>query len=100
MKRTRFNRTYTKRLTRNVLLMGLVGGFVPYILSVCDKDPVTELGIAWVTGVVAVCIGYFIRGFKDSKEVADNKYRYDILEREQGNEDIYGSNDGHFASDI
>ena len=26
------------------------------------------MGIAWVTEVVAVTLGYFVRGFKDTKE--------------------------------
>lgn len=81
--RNRFSRTYTKKITRDILFVGIVGSFMPYILSALDKDPVMELGIAWVSGVVTVCIGYFVRGFKDSKEVADNSYRYDVLERSE-----------------
>lgn len=26
------------------------------------------MGIAWVTEIVAVALGYFVRGFKDTKE--------------------------------
>lgn len=77
----RFTRTYTKKLTRDILIVGVINGTMPYILSIAGKDPVEELGIAWVTGVVAVCLGYFIRGFKDSKEVADNQYKMELLER-------------------
>lgn len=92
MKRNRFDKTYTKRITRNVLCIGVIGGFMPYVLSMIEKDPVSELGIAWVTGVVGVSIGYFVRGFKDSKEVADDDYRKEVLERKAYYEDITARN--------
>lgn len=53
---------------------------MPYVLSAFGKDPVQELGQVWVLGIVAVCLGYFVRGFKDSKEVADDDYRRQKLE--------------------
>lgn len=49
-------------------MIGVVNGTIPFILSAFDKDPCVEMGIAWVTEIVAVALGYFVRGFKDSKE--------------------------------
>lgn len=79
--KNRYNKTYTKKLTRNVLFIGVINGTMPYILSMMDKDPCVELGQVWVMGIVAVCLGYFVRGFKDTKEIADNDYKYALLER-------------------
>lgn len=75
----RMGKTYTKKLTRNLLIIGTLGGFFPYILSFCGKEPVSELGQVWVLGIVAVCLGYFVRGFKDTKSMCDAKYRKERL---------------------
>lgn len=53
---------------------------MPYILSFFGKEPVSELGQVWVLGIVAVCLGYFVRGFKDTKSMKDNEYRCRRLE--------------------
>ena len=58
----------TKRITRTLLIIGVIGGLMPYVLAVFDKQPVESMGIAWVTEIVAVCLGYFVRGFKDTAE--------------------------------
>lgn len=55
--------------------MGVINGTVPYVLSYLGKEPVEDLGKVWVIGIVAVCLGYFVRGFKDSKEAADDELR-------------------------
>lgn len=64
----RFGMTWTKNITRWLLIIGVINGIMPYILSACGKDPCSEMGIAWVTEIVAVALGYFVRGFKDTKE--------------------------------
>lgn len=56
---------------------------IPFALSLINKDPVYELGIAWVTEIVAVALGYFVRGFKDSKAEHES-----MIEREEKR--IYG----------
>lgn len=68
MKRKRYGVTWTKRITRDLLIIGVIGGAMPFVLSFLDKEPCTEMGIAWVTEIVAVALGYFVRGFKDTKE--------------------------------
>lgn len=64
----RFGITWTKGITKYLLIIGVVNGTVPFLLAACDKEPCVEMGIAWVTEVVAVALGYFVRGFKDTKE--------------------------------
>lgn len=64
----RFGITWTKQITRWLLIIGVINGMAPFVLSVFDKEPCVEMGIAWVTEIVAVALGYFVRGFKDTKE--------------------------------
>lgn len=78
MSRVYRKRTLTKKLTRNLLIVGTIGGFMPYILSVFEREPVEQLGIAWVSGVVGIVLGYFVRGYKDTKAECE----HDLSERE------------------
>lgn len=71
--RKQSRKTLTKRITYSMIIVGCIGGYIPYILSLFGREPVEELGIAWVTGVVGVCIGYFVRGFKDTKAMKDHE---------------------------
>jgi len=64
----RFGLTWTKQITKWLLIIGVINGMAPFVLSVFDKEPCVEMGIAWVTEIVAVSLGYFVRGFKDTKE--------------------------------
>jgi hypothetical protein len=71
----KFSLTWTKQITRSLLILGVMGGMAPYFLSVFDKQPCTEMGIAWVTEIVAVALGYFVRGFKDTKSEEDTRLK-------------------------
>ena len=64
----RFGVTWTKNITRILLIVGVVEATAPYILSAFGKEPCETMGAAWVTEIVAVALGYFVRGFKDTKE--------------------------------
>lgn len=55
--------------------MAIISGNIPYILSFLNKEPVSSLGEAWVVSVVAVSLGYLVRGYKDSKAESDDNYR-------------------------
>lgn len=69
MKRHRENRrTYTKRAVKALLIVGVINGSVPYILSAFGREPVSDLGIAWVTGVVAVMVGYMGKSYFETKQ--------------------------------
>lgn len=71
----RFGETRTQKVVLYLLIIGVIGGFVPYILSAFGCDPVSEMGVAWVTSIVAVALAYFIRGYKDTKSEEDLKFR-------------------------
>ena len=69
MRRHRENRrTYTKRAVKALLIVGVINGSVPYILSAFGREPVSDLGIAWVTGVVAVMVGYMGKAYFERKQ--------------------------------
>lgn len=82
----RFTVTWTKNITRILLIIGVIGGMAPFILSLCDKDPCSEMGIAWVTEIVAVALGYFVRGFKDTKEQEKVRLLESGISYEENNE--------------
>ena len=70
--------TWTKAITRILLIIGVIGGLMPYILSIFDKQPVESMGIAWVTEIVAVCLGYFVRGYKDTYAEEQMKFEREM----------------------
>lgn len=84
----RFGITWTKNITRILLIIGVIEATMPYILSALGREPCETMGVAWVTEIVAVALGYFVRGFKDTKE--SEKVR--LYENNQTNEseDIQG----------
>lgn len=67
-------KTYTKKAVTFMLVIGAINGTVPFILSALGKEPVSELGIAWITEVVAVIIGYLIKSFKENKQEAIQRH--------------------------
>ena len=77
-----FGITWTKKITKWLLIIGVVNGTAPFILSMFDKEPCVEMGIAWVTEIVAVALGYFVRGFKDTKESEKIRIQEANIEKE------------------
>ena len=69
----RYSLTWTKQITRYLLIIGVLMAIVPYILAFCGKDPCESVAIAWITEIVAVAIGYFVRGFKDTRSEVQQK---------------------------
>lgn len=89
----KMNKTYTKKLTRNMLIISTIGGFTPYMLSFFGKEPVGEVGIAWITAIAAMTLGYFVRGFKDTRSEKDCEDRSKWLEHIMNvSRETYGSN--------
>lgn len=69
MRRHRENRrTYTKRAVKALLIIGVVNGTMPFILSFFGKEPTAELGIAWITEIVAVILGYMAKAYFETKQ--------------------------------
>lgn len=75
MKEVKKKITWTKTIVRYLLIIGVINGTLPFILSAFDKNPASEMGIAWVTEIVAVALAYFVRGFKDTKEEENTRLR-------------------------
>lgn len=69
MRRHRENRrTYTKRAVKALLIIGVISAEVPFVLSFCGKEPTAELGIAWITEIVAVILGYLCKAYFETKQ--------------------------------
>ena len=86
MKRHRENRrTYTKRAVKALLIVGVINGSVPYILSAFGREPVSDLGIAWVTGVVAVMVGYMGKSYFETKQ--ERKQDFEELKYMEGHDE-------------
>lgn len=84
-RKTQDKKTYTKKVVQAVLIIGVLGGITPFILSAFGRDPVSELGIAWVTEIVAVCIGYFCKAYFETKQ--ERKQRLEDYLAVANNED-------------
>ena len=50
----RFGVTWTKNITRILLIVGVAEATAPYILSAFGREPCETMGAAWVTEIVAV----------------------------------------------
>ena len=50
------------------MIIGVINGSVPFILSAFGRESVSDLGIAWVTGVVAVMVGYMGKAYFETKQ--------------------------------
>lgn len=61
-------RTYTKTAVKALLIIGVINAEVPFILSAFGKDPVVTLGVAWITEIVAVILGYMLKAYFAKKE--------------------------------
>lgn len=67
MKR-RQRRRFTKCAVKVLLAIGTVNATLPFVLSAFDKNPVSEMGIAWVTEIVAVTSGYLCKSYFETKQ--------------------------------
>lgn len=67
-------KTYTKKAVTCLLIVGCINGTLPFVLSAFGKDPVTELGIAWIINIVAVIIGYLLKSYKENKQKAIQRH--------------------------
>lgn len=83
----KFGVTWTKKITRCLLIIGVVNGTTPFILAAFGKEPCSEMGIAWVTEIVAVALGYFVRGFKDTQEAEKTRLQEIQLQAESEEEE-------------
>lgn len=68
-------KTFTKQAVKWILIIGCINATIPFVLSAFGRDPVTELGIAWITEIVAVILGYLIKSFNENKQAAIQRHQ-------------------------
>lgn len=78
-------RTYTKRAVKALLIIGVINGTMPFILSFFDKEPAAELGIAWITEIVAVILGYMAKAYFETKQ--ERKQDLDDFKAKEANDE-------------
>lgn len=80
--------TFTKQKVSFLLFVGVIGAFIPYILSAFDRNPVEAIGLAWITEIVAVILGYLIKSFNETKEEEKKRLEwYKATKEEEDNRD-------------
>lgn len=84
-------KTYSKKAVKALLVIGVLNAEVPYILALIGREPCIEMGVAWITEVVAVILGYLCKAFFETKQ----KRKQDLLDFKAGmmSEDNYDGND-------
>lgn len=60
--------TFTKNKVDFLLAAGVIGAFIPYVLAFLGKETVEAIGLAWITEIVAVILGYYIKSYKETKQ--------------------------------
>ena len=82
--------TFTKIAVRLLLAFGLVNATMPYVLSMTGRDPVTELGTAWLAEVIGVFGIYAFKAYFETKQEAKQELenrKQDLEEYQAGLED-------------
>lgn len=83
-------KTYTKKIVQVVLILGIIGGMAPFILSAFGKESVAELGIAWVSEIVAVCLGYFCKAYFETKQEKKQRLEDYMAVNDQNDDESVG----------
>lgn len=65
-------RTFTKVAVRILLIIGVINAMIPYLLAAFDKEPSVALGVAWITEVIAVILGYMCKAHFDKNKEREN----------------------------
>lgn len=84
-------RTFTKIAVRILLIIGVINGMIPYVLAAFDKEPSVALGVAWITEVIAVIIGYMCKAHFDKNKERENDRLDSINSRFCPDEETSGS---------
>lgn len=65
--------TFTKKKVEFLLLAGVIGAFTPYLLSAFGREPVEAIGLAWITEIVAVILGYYLKSYHETRQEQKQK---------------------------
>lgn len=74
--------TFTKIAVKWLLILGAINGMMPFVLSYTGHEPVSELGIAWITEIVAVILGYLCKSYFETKAEKKNEIEQQKLDME------------------
>ncbi len=77
-------RTFTKVAVKALLVFGIINASMPFILSACGRESVTELGVAWLAEIVGVFAIYAFKAYFETKQQA----KQELEERKQEFEEM------------
>lgn len=78
--------TYTKKLVKWVVIISVINGTIPYILSLMGRDPVTELGGIWVGSILLTVVTYCTKAYFETK----SQRKQDLEDFQAGFESDFG----------
>lgn len=64
----RRKKTFTKVAVKALLIIGVIDANVPFVLALLEKDPCREIGLAFITEIVAVILGYMCKSYFETKQ--------------------------------
>jgi uncharacterized protein YacL len=64
----RKKKTFTKVAVKALLIIGVIDANIPFVLALMDKDPCREIGLAFITEIVAVILGYMCKSYFETKQ--------------------------------
>lgn len=64
----RRKKTFTKVAVKALLIIGVIDANIPFLLALMDKDPCREIGLAFITEIVAVILGYMCKSYFETKQ--------------------------------
>jgi hypothetical protein len=68
MRRKKTFKTFTKVAVKALLIIGVIDANIPFVLALMDKDPCREIGLAFITEIVAVILGYMCKSYFETKQ--------------------------------
>ena len=64
----RKKKTLTKVAVKALLIIGVIDANIPFVLAFLEKDPCREIGLAFITEIVAVILGYMLKSYFETKQ--------------------------------
>lgn len=64
----RRKKTFTKVAVKALLIIGVIDANIPFVLALLEKDPCQEIGLAFITEIVAVILGYMCKSYFETKQ--------------------------------
>jgi len=74
-KKKQAEQTFTKKLVIAMLIVGVLNAEIPFVLSAFGKDPVVTIGRLWITQIIAVIVGYYVKSYFGKKAEEDTRLK-------------------------